>query len=143
MAAAANFPSAIPSQEVANLLMIPVSAGAGALAGRIFGLISPAGGAIFGASSGAASLITGLLVNQSDQKTSAAAKIVKVAIQLFASIATGIAVTTALGHPIAALTALKLHLASGLVVSGGVVALVVLVGAGVFIAKSCLVSKQQ
>jgi hypothetical protein len=139
MSAATTFPSTTSTQNVhllSQLTSIPLNAGACALAGRLFGIISPAGGAIYGASATTASIITGLLMPTSDETTTVATKIAKFAVQGFTATATAIAVTTALGYPMTALAAVKLNIASGLIVGIGAIALAAIFGIGLCCARA-------
>lgn len=139
MSAAPSFVSAIPpidSRTGFNLLSIPISTGTSALAGRMFGIISPVGGAIFGAASAITHTLTGLILPETDENTSIAIRIAKIAIQTFSALAAGVAVTTAFGYPITALAAIQLHMAGGAILCVSLLAFTALVGAGIFCAKA-------
>jgi hypothetical protein len=87
------------SQILDGVSTIGMSAGAGALAGYLFSIVNPVGGAVFGGTSALISLV-GNKIAQRVGVNSFALRVALYAVAFFASIAVSAIATTALGFPL-------------------------------------------
>lgn len=98
-------PTTPAGQVITEIYHIGVSAGAGALAGLVFGIVNPVGGAIFGAAYAVTSLIGRALINCLPIEEAAAKTALHVA-SFILSIGIGIIATTYVGFTLTALGAI-------------------------------------
>ena len=113
-AAAFNQPTTPASRAIVNMYNIGVTAGAGALAGLVFGIINPIGGAIFGATTATAYLI-GKTINNSLSPQDPGAKTALDVAAFVLSIGLGIMAATYAGFTLTALGAIGMVFAIVLV----------------------------
>ena len=100
-----NQPPSCADQILNGLYQIGVSTLSGALAGYLFTIIDPVGGAIFGATSA----LTGVFANALAERfgmDQTASKIILWSVSFMVSIAAAVLVTTAAGFPLTVLGAL-------------------------------------
>lgn len=95
-------PTTPTGQIINEIYNLGISAGAGALAGLVFGIVAPAGGAIFGVTQAASNLVGRVIVNALPIQETSAKVTLRVA-SFILSIGIGIIATTYAGFTLTTL----------------------------------------